>query len=76
MSDDRAQHCKDVDDSASIVNKLMSVPNIPLEDLKTIVVNSLTSVFQTMLNFDCECRKHEDLTGLKIQMPEWGGANR
>jgi len=51
----------------------MSVPNIPLEDLKTIVVNSLTSVFQTMLNYDCESRKHQELTNQNIQMPELGG---
>jgi hypothetical protein len=41
----------------------MSVPNIPIEDLKTAIANSLSSVFRTMLSYDCESQRHEDLTG-------------
>ena len=51
----------------------MSVPDIPIEDLKTAVANSLSSVFQTMLSYDCESQRHDDLTGSRAQMPELGG---
>lgn len=51
----------------------MSVPNIPIEDLKTAIANSLSSVFRTMLSYDCESQRHEDLTGSRAQMPELGG---
>lgn len=50
----------------------MSIPNIPIEDLKAIVAKSLASVFKTMLNYDCESGANEDLTGRKPQMPELG----
>jgi len=51
----------------------MSVPHIPIEDLKTAIAHSLSSVFRTMLSYDCESQRHEDLTGSRAQMPELGG---
>ena len=51
----------------------MSVPDIPIEDLKAAVANSLSSVFQTMLSYGCESQRHDDLTGSRAQMPELGG---
>lgn len=50
----------------------MSVPNIPIEDLKTALADSLSSVFRMMLSYDCESQRYEDLTGNRAEMPDLG----
>ena len=51
----------------------MSVPDIPIDDLKTIVSQSLASVFDTMLGYGSEYRSHEDITGRNVESPGLGG---
>jgi len=51
----------------------MSVPEIPIDDLKTIVSQSLASVFDTMLGYQSEYRSHEDITGRNVKSPGLGG---
>lgn len=41
----------------------MSVLNIPIEGLQTAVANSLSSVFRTMLSYDCESQRYENIRG-------------
>lgn len=52
----------------------MSLPKIPDNDLRDTMVEALSGVFSTMLDFDCELRGSQEITGRKPPAPNLGGA--
>lgn len=51
----------------------MSLPDIADQELNRIIANSLNSVFQTMLSFDCNFDGAGDFSGMKAPVPDLGG---
>ncbi len=50
----------------------MSVPTITNEELRDSIDQSLSGVFQTMIEFDCQAGSFEDLPATKQKVPDLG----
>lgn len=54
----------------------MSLPDIPDAELSELISDALSSVFETMLGFDCHFRGSADYSGAKAPFPDLGGEER